>query len=397
MTDGAAVGAALARQPVPLELIDSTVNASLAFASAQSTAAGVASATATALARGVLHTMMISKLKFFGAAALATALALGGVQTLARQQAGRGPAGQPARGTTLQPAAASPDQGDRRDALLRSVDRIDEVLDDLDRRNHELQKELRALRKEIGALRTGQPEKPKAADDSGPSIVARPGGAIGRLTTREKPDERPTITSRADAPPLSAAIDRDAELPGHRENGRYILVTSPQGDRAAMYDRTTLETKTVRFPVPKGSRHILTTLWTEGIIALQVKGPSVSRIAVYLITPGGDAEGWYSQDLREPVDEARVRGGRHRVFYCLGRYVYAFSAWAKRWGVLELPPGSQPNVVEQIGSVNVLTVSNGSHLYEFRVVSGTWHDIDFNAILETPPGEKSKDVKVPGS
>ena len=80
MTDGAAVGAALARQPIAIELIDSTVNASLAFIGPQTAAAGVASTTAAALAEGVLQTMMISKLKIAGAAALATVLAVGGVR-----------------------------------------------------------------------------------------------------------------------------------------------------------------------------------------------------------------------------------------------------------------------------------------------------------------------------
>ena len=45
-TDGAALTVALARQPVPVTLIDSTVRASLAFATKQATTAGLASATA---------------------------------------------------------------------------------------------------------------------------------------------------------------------------------------------------------------------------------------------------------------------------------------------------------------------------------------------------------------
>ena len=147
-TDGAAVTAALARQPVPLTLIDSTVRASLGFATKQATAAGLASATATALARGVLHTMMISKFKVLGVAALAGVMAVGGARSLARQfgAAERGP----------QPATDAPKSNDQPTDLLRSVDKIDDLLDDVERRNRDLQTELRALRKEIVALRSAE-------------------------------------------------------------------------------------------------------------------------------------------------------------------------------------------------------------------------------------------------
>ena len=47
--------------------------------------AAVASATATALAKGVLNAMMISKLKILGTATLACVLALGGIKTNAFQ------------------------------------------------------------------------------------------------------------------------------------------------------------------------------------------------------------------------------------------------------------------------------------------------------------------------
>ena len=66
-----------AMQALPARLLDTTVQAAFGFAGGQSCAAGLASASATRLARGVLQTMTISKLKMLGATALACGLAWG--------------------------------------------------------------------------------------------------------------------------------------------------------------------------------------------------------------------------------------------------------------------------------------------------------------------------------
>ena len=79
--DDAAITAAVASQPVSSPLVDAAVRTCLGFTKQQATAPVVASATATALAQGVLNAMMISKLKIFGAATLACVLAVGGIKT----------------------------------------------------------------------------------------------------------------------------------------------------------------------------------------------------------------------------------------------------------------------------------------------------------------------------
>ena len=84
--DGAAILTSLARPPVPPDWIDATVRGSLNFATCTATAAAtIASARSAAIARRLLHTMLITKLSFIGAAGLGVALALGGAGTLAFQ------------------------------------------------------------------------------------------------------------------------------------------------------------------------------------------------------------------------------------------------------------------------------------------------------------------------
>jgi RNA polymerase sigma factor (sigma-70 family) len=77
---------------VPAALLDATVRASLQFAGSK-TAVALATTTAAALARGVLHAMTIAKFATLGTATLACVVALGGVYTFG-QRGGAGGTGQ---------------------------------------------------------------------------------------------------------------------------------------------------------------------------------------------------------------------------------------------------------------------------------------------------------------
>ncbi len=148
--DDATLTATVASQPVSSLLLDATVRVSLEFTTRQAKATALASATATALAKGVLHAMMISKLKFLGAVTLACVFAWGGLRTYAVQFGGAGGA--------VGPAAPGP-QGqadDRRQALFRSVTKIQGDLAESARINAELQKELNDLRAQLLAEGTAK-------------------------------------------------------------------------------------------------------------------------------------------------------------------------------------------------------------------------------------------------
>jgi Sigma-70, region 4 len=108
-TDGAAIVTALARPPVPPHWIDATVHGSLNFATYPATAAAtIASARSAAIARRLLHTMLITKLSYIGAAGLGMALAFGGAGTLAFQGAGHAKAIGLAAAASPTPGAQEP-------------------------------------------------------------------------------------------------------------------------------------------------------------------------------------------------------------------------------------------------------------------------------------------------
>lgn len=144
---------------MPAALLEATVRACLKFAGRQVIATALASATAVALARGVIYTMTISKLKILGASALACVFALGGVQTFAFQFGGIGGGGTP------KPTGAVSDADDRRIGLVRSVDELQARLDDANRRNAVLQKDLQDIRAKLDALGANQPAAGKEAKE----------------------------------------------------------------------------------------------------------------------------------------------------------------------------------------------------------------------------------------
>jgi RNA polymerase sigma factor (sigma-70 family) len=393
-TDGAALSAALASQPVPVTLIDSTVQASLAFATKQATAASVVSAAVTTLAEGVLHTMMISNFKILGAAALAGVLAIGGARTMARQFG--------AMSADPQSAPSASKASDRRTDLLKSVDKIDDLLDDVERRNRDLQTELRALRKEIVALRSAElnsigtiashpTSERKGVDVRNTSSAQRIADQSAEPTeSQEGQSERARPEGQLDPGPTQSEravnVSRFDPGPTYFRSDQFFVIVSSHGDKVALYHGAGWESQPLRLSDGKRTKQTVTPRFSGGLMALRIKGPKVSRIAV------STADGtWYPQDLREPVEFAEPIMEKNGIIaYVLGRYVYAFGALGAtpRWDVLELPAGSHPRLTVD---ANGLTVGHGDHIYLFNGASGQWSDIDTNAIFDAPQGKETEE------
>ncbi|HEV3121830.1 MAG TPA: RNA polymerase sigma factor, partial [Isosphaeraceae bacterium] len=290
--------AALAPEPasaaLPPALLAETVRASLQFAGRRATEAAMASATATTLARGVLYTMMISKLKMVGAATLACVLALGGMRTLAFQLGG---GNEPAEQAKSKAGAADP-----RAALARLAEKLEAELDASAKRSQELRKELQALKAELKALPTATP--PAARKQAGASSAA---------------------------PAQSQYMRFD----------KYIIGASPQGDKVFTYNTETKQTRFLRLaPSDEPPPQVIPQVGPGGAW-LYLKGREIDRIAVVSASTGD----WYTQDLREPVDGEAIpiltvmdfsqvgldsgRGPRPAFVYGSGRYAYGFSFEAK--------------------------------------------------------------------
>jgi RNA polymerase sigma factor (sigma-70 family) len=78
----AALSAEALAAPLPPVLVDSTLKAAMSFAAGDAAAAGLVSAQAAALTKGVLHTMFMTKMKMLAAMVLVLAVLVGGTGAL---------------------------------------------------------------------------------------------------------------------------------------------------------------------------------------------------------------------------------------------------------------------------------------------------------------------------
>src|SRR5262249_53833625 len=142
-----------------------------------------------------------------------------------------------AGGGAAGPDQATPRAGDRLADILLAVDKIDHELDDWVRRNAELQKEVRALRAELDALRFGRASRTRNL--AGPA--KRP-AAPGRGT-----DLRPPSS----APPRKAS-KVGSRPPTYLRQGGLIIVIAPDGNKVAVYSESSGNVSSVELPVAKG-------------------------------------------------------------------------------------------------------------------------------------------------
>jgi RNA polymerase sigma factor (sigma-70 family) len=385
--DDATLTATVASQPVSSLLIDATVRASLGFTARQATA--TAMATATALAKGVLHAMMISKLTILGAAMLTCVLALGGMHSYALQFGGAGEAGGPAA-----PMPPPTQANDRQQALFRSVAKIQGELAESARINAELQKELNELRADLESQRhpAGLPAPSKVSQPaSSPAAAQNTGGFAGNPPMAGFTDVvGPAGGFGGSMGGMSGTMTGPVGMGGVGARDRLrtiqtsqlIVVSSPEGDTVTGYSTETGKAKSLRLAKARDTKLAVMPIVSQGLAALYLKGPKITRIAAFSVLDGT----WYAQDLREPVDKAWPIVGPSMAAYGIGRRIYAFSPVAKRWDVLELPEGAvaQP----AIGS-DAITCTHNGHLYVFSVKTGKWEDIDTRAAPDDQDGERA--------
>jgi len=202
------IGLALRPTAVPRALIESTVAGGIRLAAGKAAAAGAVSAGAVTLAEGVSRTMIATKLRVCGGRVGAAGLGAGGAGVLARQAGGP-----PATPPVAEPAPAGED-GDPapNPAEFR---RLRQRADAMERRQTDLEEEVRALRR----LLSGR------ADGPIPAPTATPGGA-GSLTGPPRVDPPPPPTPPAGLPGAGGPTPTTPGTPGGPP-GRSRLDPSP--------------------------------------------------------------------------------------------------------------------------------------------------------------------------
>ncbi|WP_435019045.1 sigma-70 family RNA polymerase sigma factor [Tundrisphaera sp. TA3] len=387
--DPSVVAVAASRIPdaaLPARIIEATARLSIGFARGRAVDLSLVSGSSLTLAQGMLHAMNLTKLFFLAAATLAGAVTLQGTRSLAFQD-GRteaGPAGQSkgdaeaARPLDDQPTAPGPAKLDpprlpAEDVLPQQIVKLQAELAESNRNQAAMLEELRALRAQMQKLEEAGRSAPARSAPPRPGANGREfmmmggiGGGMargrgGRGFGGGNPDGSDT--------PIYTRIG----------NGSRIVVTSAKEGKAILYNAETGERHALEVADEKdGAAVEVIPVVGPGLVALQVAGPKIRRIAAALPDDGG----WYVQDLREPLDgTAAPIVGPGIAAYSIGSRVYAFSAKAKRWDVAELAEGSMAVPIVGPGSV---TLTEPGHVWTLDGESGKWSHLDLNAILKGP-------------
>ena len=179
------------------------------------------------------------------------------------------------------------------------------------------------------------------------------------------------------------ALAHNASPPRYFRQGSSIVVISPVGDRITLHDVDTKKSASLELSGSKDAPLEVTTVTVGDLIALVLKGPKITRLAV-----GNTSSGtWRSQDLREPIEgEAVPIVAPGVAVYAIGRNVYAYAAESDRWDVAELPAGVRAVPIVSPGSV---TIETDGHIYAFSAKTGKWNHTDVRAILDDA-GAKQK-------
>jgi hypothetical protein len=178
------------------------------------------------------------------------------------------------------------------------------------------------------------------------------------------------------------APDQNARAPRYFRQGSTIIVISQVGDRVTLYNLDTKKSRSLELSGSKDAPLQVTPIVGENLVALMLKGPKVTRIAIADTATGT----WHSQDLRKPIDgEAMPIVAAGVAVYTIGRNIYAYGAESQRWDVVELPEGVRAGPVVGPGSV---TLEDHGHIYSFTGNTGKWSHIDVRAIVDVIGAEK---------
>ena len=349
---------------VPASLLVATVQASLIFAGRRSAVASLATTASVVLARGVLSTMTISKIKVLGAIGLAGLFAIGGARTYG-QLGGKSDAAPPS-------PQANKDGGDPASPPLKEEsDRIrllTQVVRELQDANAKSEAELAASRAQTRKLQ----------------VLLRlmrdqlNGTPIGEEPIELMPEAVKAAVDKAETSPSAPAAKTETDPPPEarfERHGDTLLIHSPKGDKLTVHDMSTKKSQTVRL-APSNTPIEAQPIVGPGVVALAISGPKITRIAAT-----DDLKGtWIPFELREPVTTGSAMPivGPGVAAYGLGRYVYAFSSKAHRWDVISVPEGIDATPL--VGPQSV-TIEGKGHSFTFEASEAKWKHVNYNDIV----------------
>ena len=322
--------------------------------------------------------MVIAKFSYIGAAGLGIVLALGGVRTLAFPgQAEPKPIGlasapaQNSAGPLAAPKEATPPDSRPDDRIAAMSSYLSKIEGELRRSNEtvaEMREQIRKVRGELDSIARDQRQAAEPAS--------------------------------APVPPTAARKDRgpgDWDRPHYVEvGGNYVVVFSADGRKVAAYDPQTGKSRPIPLPPIRGGRREFLVMAENPYRVATRKAPGeietapspwffaldldrdnkLTRIAAFNASDGT----YIGEEIHDPVDRSslKIYGG---TVFSIGCRLYALSGPAKRWGMLEWPPGTTAKPTLR---PHVYWAEKDGRLYRFNYSNGQWEDIYAHAIGSEP-------------
>ena len=113
----------------------------------------------------------------------------------------------------------------------------------------------------------------------------------------------------------------------------------------------------------------MTPIWASEVLGLQLKGPKITQTAAAC----KDSDRWFVQELREPVSgEVTPTVVARGLAFRGGRFLYAFSAPAQRWDVVELKPAAEDKYPFTTITNECAVVTEGDTVHIFNFETGLW-------------------------
>jgi len=386
-TDDAVLGSAAALETVSPALLETTVRSALEFAVSQTGASALASAGAVALAKGVLNTMMISKLTLTAACALALVLTAGGLSGYAFQQdAGTEQA-------EAEPEAANDAPKDGSNPLSDVKSQLEEIQRSMNELEDQRQKYNESLSSVVKRLDDLREQLERAAEKTEPEAELAPDlqavAADGKNRPRYLPTDRPVVVPSEDGHVVTIF-----PIPM-----RFAIPEGDQADEMKKMRAAASAPISVRIAEAGSPRLDVLPRFTKTrngqfLIALALRGEKIQRLAVFdpwitntrgvnLVFTGNR---WVVQDLTEPVMEAAPVVGQGVLAYVLDNRIYTYCFGAGKWNILELPEGARPEAPEE--GFNGLRLEYDSIIYSYDRNSDDWAEIDTRAVPEAEKPEE---------
>ncbi len=178
------------------------------------------------------------------------------------------------------------------------------------------------------------------------------------------------------------ASGEEKSPPRYFRQGNFLIVVSPVGDRATLYNLDSKKSESLELSGSKEGPLEVSPVLGDNLVALLLKGPKVTRIAIADTASGT----WHSQALRKPFEGQAVPiMAPGIVIYKVGRDVYAYSTETERWDMAELPEGSRalPSIAR-----GTATIESNGHIFTFVGKTGKWDHVDVRALLGVVGAEK---------